>query len=369
MPIISANGKTFYSRYDQAPRQEKTKRETKPTSPATFADSDDNSFSTPSKIDLMALMKESGFFLILVVLISWALQSRQHGLFSTNNSVMSGQEAATYVNYITLSSNEAFSSPVRQSIDDQISSNSDDDQMTASTIDSIPKHYRQGPCGDDRNRVFEGGKVFVSYKLITHEQNQIILSTDTPVDFIVKSSHDAIHTGSTLPLLHHLALGLCKGETRSFEFTQELFDRTTNQQKDGEFNPNSNQFLTTLFPTLSTTTVNEQKQKTRTSTITLPFTFTVTINDVESSETLKLKFLEEEKIKLQHGDISAFFRAILGKIHPIFILFAYVGIRFGSLYYKRMRISSLKKKHPQEALSGEEVGAVSVTDPPIQSSC
>jgi hypothetical protein len=358
MPIISSTGKTIYSRHDQLPRPVKKKLDSESSTSSVTGQLDSSATRDPSKLDLMSLLKEGGFFLLLVILVSWALQSRQHGLISSSHSVMSVDEAIVFTNYLDLSSQEIFLSPP------PILNNSSQDD-SAHTTDIIPEHYLQGPCGDSRHQVFEGGKVTVSYELTSlsvDDQSQplVVLSTSTPIHFTVKSVQDAIHTGSTLPLLHYMTIGLCKGQTKSLQFTQELFDQIPPNDVNS-FSPTNNQFLTMLFPTLSTTTMNDKQQKIRTSTLALPLTFKVTVDDVESVETLRLKFQEEEKVRLQNGDISAFFRATLGKIHPVFLLIAYVGVRFGSQYYKRMRINSLKKKRLQEGLKAGKTEEMEVT--------
>lgn len=178
------------------------------------------------------------------------------------------------------------------------------------------------------------------------------------VTFMVKPTNVAIQTASTLPLLHTLSLGMCKGQIKTVEFTEALYQKavqaTTQNDASHPFRPTQSDFLLTLFPTFST-----GSRSAKTTTITFPIEFSLEVVDVVTKDARKTKILEEEKIKFQNGDLSAFVRAIIGSIHPIVALIVYVALRTGGAFYKRWKI----RAHRQKAIEASRINAAANAKP------
>lgn len=341
MPLITSSGQKVYGRHEQAPRPERKKKDDKKGDD----DSTDSSSATSTtqhsdNWTVLSFIKEIFGLLVVVGLITWSVYLRKDGMISVNGSVMSSNEAAVYSNYIELAGTQTFLTPVQIPTTTDPTTENNDADVVAESVDA---QFQGGACGDYRLEVFEGGETTVSYTLSTPNSPTPLLQSQQPIRFTTKSLQDAVLTGSTLPLLHFMTVGMCKGQEKKIEFTQDTLN-TLLSNPHPHFNPTQNQLMLTLFPTLTS-----GPRKDLQSTLTLPFTFGVTVVDVVSQHTITLLQKQEDQIKLKNGDMGAFFRATVGSIHPLALLLAYVGMRFGAMYYNRWRIKQYRRKREAEA--------------------
>jgi hypothetical protein len=157
-----------------------------------------------------------------------------------------------------------------------------------------------------------------------------IASSTTPITFTLKSPITAIHTGSTLPLLHLAAAGMCVNQTKVVRLDEPSF--LPPEDASFRFTPTSSQFLTTIFPSFA-----QGPRGKKISTIQLPVELALTVVNVVSENAMQLKLHQEEQERLRQGDFNAFIRALFGKINPLFLFIGYVGVRFGMMVFKRIK--------------------------------